>query len=73
MNLGNRVKAGYKIDNGTKVNFLSKEDGEYMKKLKLKSYDINVGLHELLGHGSGKILRKEPDGTLNFNEGITFW
>ena len=22
---------------------------------------------------SGKILRKEPDGTLNFNEGITFW
>ena len=73
VNLGNRIKGSYKIsDNDTKTNFLSKEDGEYMKRLRLRTYEIKVGLHELLGHGSGKMLRKEPDGTLNFNEGIDF-
>ena len=40
-----------------------------MKKFRLRSFEIKVGLHELLGHGSGKILREEPDGTLNFEKG----
>ena len=57
------------MDNDTKVPFLSKEDVEYKKKFGLKSFEIKVGLHELLGHGSGKILREEPDGTLNFEKG----
>ena len=70
VNLGNRVRAGYKVDNDTKVPFLSKEDVEYMKKFRLRSFEIKVGLHELLGHGSGKLLREEPDGTLNFEKGI---
>ena len=71
VNLGNRIKGSYKInDNDPKVNFLSEKDGEYLKKLKIRAYEINVGLHELLGHGSGKMLRKELNGTLNFDEGI---
>ena len=70
VNLGNRVRAGFKVDNDTNVPFLSKEDVEYKKKFGLKSFEIKVGLHELLGHGSGKILREEPDGTLNFEKGI---
>merc|ERR1712051_1111186 len=37
VNLGNRVRAGYKVDNDTKVPFLSKEDVEYIKKFGLKS------------------------------------
>ena len=71
VNLGNRIEAGYKVSEETKVSFLSEEDGKYLKKLKLKSFKVQVGLHELLGHGSGKILRKDKDGKFNFEEGIT--
>jgi len=38
------------------VPFLSEEDGEFYKSTYAKSFEINIGLHELLGHGSGRVL-----------------
>jgi len=52
-----------------KVTFLAKEDAEMFAVWKAPSFTVQVGLHELLGHGSGKMFKQSEDGTLNFDSG----
>ncbi|XP_076268047.1 dipeptidyl peptidase 3 isoform X2 [Rhynchophorus ferrugineus] len=63
VSLGNVIPASYQQ---SVTPFLSKKDADLLQKWRVQAFEVQVGLHELLGHGSGKLLKKEADGSLNY-------
>lgn len=64
VSLGNQMSA--KPPN-QKVPFIADEDQEIYQKLSDVSFEVQVGLHELLGHGCGKLLQETEPGKYNFD------
>jgi dipeptidyl-peptidase-3 len=64
VSLGNVLSA--KAPN-EKVPFVAEGDLELYKKLTNEAFEVQVGIHELLGHGTGKLLAEKADGSYNFD------
>lgn len=64
VSLGNVIPASFKDPN---IFFISEEDKQLLIKHNTEAFELQVGLHELLGHGSGKLLRKLTNGSFNFD------
>lgn len=65
VSLGNVLSA--KVSN-EKVTFLSDADALVYDKFHAPAFEMQVGIHELLGHGTGKLLSQEQDGSFNFDQ-----
>jgi dipeptidyl-peptidase III len=62
VSLGNVLQASYSVALDQKVSFLVDQDQDLYKTLKGTAFEVQVGIHELLGHGSGKLYhRGTPD------------
>uniref|UniRef100_A0A095CCX8 Dipeptidyl peptidase 3 n=2 Tax=Schistosoma haematobium TaxID=6185 RepID=A0A095CCX8_SCHHA len=68
VSLGNVLSARFK---DPKSEFLREEDKKLYVDHAESSFELQVGLHELLGHGSGKLFQRSGDGILNFDTNST--
>ncbi|KAL1882739.1 hypothetical protein VTK73DRAFT_1259 [Phialemonium thermophilum] len=50
-----------------KIPFIAAEDLELYKKCRDAAFEVQVGLHELTGHGCGKLLQETSPGVFNFD------
>lgn len=62
VNLGN----AYPKVTQTTLQFLTSEDADLVSEMYGSAETVAVALHELLGHGSGRLLQKNEDGSFNF-------
>ncbi|XP_019858979.1 PREDICTED: dipeptidyl peptidase 3-like, partial [Amphimedon queenslandica] len=65
VSLGNVLSAA---SQDKRVTFLTTEDQGVFTDLRGKAFEVQVGLHELLGHGSGKLFSKDKNGVFNFEQ-----
>ncbi|KAI3388069.1 hypothetical protein SNEBB_002531 [Seison nebaliae] len=67
VSLGNVIGASLKEKDLDRITFIDENEKELFSDYRIPAFDVQVGLHELLGHGTGKLFRKLKNGTFNFD------
>uniref|UniRef100_V9KGU9 Dipeptidyl peptidase 3 n=1 Tax=Callorhinchus milii TaxID=7868 RepID=V9KGU9_CALMI len=67
VSLGNVLSVAYSTQR-EKLTFLDEGEKDLYIKWKSPSFEVQVGLHELLGHGSGKLFVQDEKGEFNYDE-----
>ena len=49
------------------ITFIGDDLQDEFKKWRDEAFEVQVGLHELLGHGTGKLLQETSPGKFNFD------
>lgn len=65
VSLGNVLSAK---SSNEKIPFIAESDLELYKKYRDQAFEVQVGTHELLGHGTGKLLQETSPGVYNFDK-----
>lgn len=68
VSLGNILSASAKASSSHPPTFIRDEDLELFQKYQSDSFEVQVGIHELLGHGSGKLLIETVKDKFNFDK-----
>uniref|UniRef100_A0A8C5CR07 Dipeptidyl peptidase 3 n=1 Tax=Gadus morhua TaxID=8049 RepID=A0A8C5CR07_GADMO len=72
VSLGNVLAVAYATQK-EKLTFLEEDDKDAYIKWMLPSFEMQVGLHELLGHGSGKLFVQQTVGVTSWYRGNETW
>nr|CAI6774339.1 BFH_HP1_G0048530.mRNA.1.CDS.1 [Saccharomyces cerevisiae] len=67
VSLGNILAVAAKAHPSIRQVLYRKKIAQFFKKYQSDSFEVQVGIHELLGHGSGKLLTEFTDG-FNFDK-----
>lgn len=67
VSLGNILSAAAKSSSKFPPSFIRDEDRPIYEKYQGESFEVQVGIHELLGHGSGKLLMETEANKFNFD------
>ena len=75
VSLGNVIASGYAPNDDKPIKLIHPDDYPIFRKYAMKAFNMDVAGHELLGHGSGKLLTEKDKNLINplTNKPVTYY